>query len=239
MADQLGLALAHPLTLFDSRKRIDVYKYHFEGRRIAMTSSGTRWGRFGGLLVIMAALLVVFTGVGTAAAATLSDDFEDGDAAGWTTTGGTWIVTSDGSSHVLRQSSLAENALAREDSVSRRNYTVTAEVKPESFNGLPGFAGVVARAQSTTNYYALVLRPNDRAALTRTVGGVTQTLATLRVSVDEDTSYTLSLRVYGQRLTGSVDGASITATDGFLHGGPAGLLTTWTTASFDDVVIDD
>jgi hypothetical protein len=203
-----------------------------------MTSSGKRWGRFGGLLVILAALLVVVAGVGTASAATLNaDDLEDGDTAGWTTTGGTWIVKWDGSSRVLRQSSLAENALARRGSASWRDYTVTAEVKPESFNGLPGFAGVVARAQSTTNYYALVLRPDDTAALIRTVGGVSQTLASLQVSVDAGTSYTLSLGVDGQRLTGSVDGASITATDGFLHGGPAGLVTTWTTASFDDVMV--
>ena len=203
-----------------------------------MTSAGKRWGRLSGPLVTLTALLVVFTGVSTASAATRSaDDFEDGDAAGWTTTGGTWIVTWDGSSHVLRQSTFAENALARKGSPGWRNYTVTAEVKPESFNGLPGFAGVVVRAQSTTDYYALVLRPDDTAALTRTTNGVSQTLATRRVSVDEGRWYTLSLGVDGQRLTGSVDGASITATDGFLFGGPAGLITTWTTASFDDVVI--
>jgi hypothetical protein len=208
--------------------------------RIAMTSSGKRWGLFGGPLVILAALLVLFTGVGAASAATLrADDFEDGDAAGWTTTGGTWIVTRDGSSRVLRQSSLAANALARVGSVSWRDYTVTAEVKPESFNGMRGFAGVVARAQSTTNFYALALRPDDTAALTRTVGGVSQTLATLKVSVNAGTWYRLALRVDGQKLTGSVNGASITATDGFLHGGPAGLVTTWTTASFDVVVVAD
>ena len=205
-----------------------------------MTSSGKRRVRLGGALAIVAALLAVFTGVGAASAATLrADDFEDGDAAGWTTTGGTWIVNLDGPNHVLRQSSLAANALARTGSPSWQDYRVTAQVKPESFNGLPGFAGVVARAGSTSNYYALVLRPNDTASLTRTVGGRSQTLASLPVSVDTGRWYTLSLAVNGQQLTGSVDGAAFSATDGYLLSGPAGLTTTWTTTSFDDVLVTD
>jgi hypothetical protein len=190
--------------------------------------------------VILTALLVGFTGVGTASAATLrADDFEDGNSSGWTTTGGTWIVNRDASNRVLRQSSTAANALARVGAISWRNYTVTASVRPESFNGMPGFAGVVARANSTSNYYALVLRPNDTAALTRTVNGTTQTLATARVAVEPGAWHTLSLQVEGQRLTGTVGGATLTAGDGFLHGGPAGLVTTWTTASFDSVLVTD
>jgi hypothetical protein len=183
-------------------------------------------------------MLAVFTGVGTASADTLTaDNFDDGDAAGWTTTGGTWIVNIDGSDKVLRQSSLAANSLARVGPLSWRNYTVTAAVRPESYNGMPGFAGVVARASSTSNYYALVLRPNDTAVLTRTVNGTAQILATIRVSVAEDSWYKLSLSVEGQRLVGTVNGTSFSATDGFLSSGPAGLVTTWTTASFDDVVV--
>lgn len=203
-----------------------------------MTVSGRRRVRLGGASAALAAVLAVFTGAGAASAATLrSDDFEDGDAAGWTPTGGTWIVNLDGTNHVLRQSSLAADALTRNGSPAWRDYRVTAEVRPESFNGLPGFAGVVARAGSAGDHYALALRPNDTAALIRTVGGRSQTLATLAVAVDEGRWYRLSLTVDGQQLTGSVDGASFGATDGFLYGGPAGLLTTWTTASFDDVVI--
>jgi len=205
-----------------------------------MTSTSKRWARFGGPLAILTALLVGFTGVGPASAATLrADDFEDGNSSGWTTTGGTWIVNRDASNRVLRQSSFAANALARVGAISWRNYTVTASVRPESFNGMPGFAGVVARANSTSNYYALVLRPDDTAALTRTVGGTAQTLATARVAVEAGAWHTLSLRVEGQQLTGTVGGVTLTASDGFLYGGPAGLVTTWTTASFDSVLVTD
>jgi hypothetical protein len=200
---------------------------------------GRRRWHHGGLLVGLVALLLAVVGAGTASAATLtSDDFEDGNAAGWTTTGGTWIVVTEPDSRVLHQSSLAANALARTGQPGWRDYTVTAEVTPTSFNGLPGFVGVVSRAQSTSNYYALVLRPNDTAALIRTIGGTSTTLADARVTVTEDTSYTLSLRTAGRTLTGWVNGVQLTASDGFLFGGPAGLVSTWTTASFDNVSVD-
>jgi hypothetical protein len=184
--------------------------------------------------------MVMFTGVGTASAATLvTDNFDDGDAAGWTTTGGTWIVNLADDGRVLRQSSFAAGALARRGSLAWHDYTVTAEVLPENYNGLPGWAGVVARASSTSNYYALVIKSNDTAAITRTTNGVTQTLASVRITTDAGSWYTLSLTVDGTRLSGSVNGTTLSATDGFLTGGPAGLTTTWTNASFDEVVVAD
>jgi pectate lyase len=195
---------------------------------------GRRWGLRGGLLVAAVALLVAATGVGTAAAATLvSDDFEDGNAAGWVTTGGT-----DRDCREFRGcTSRASRQRWPDGQASWRDYTVRAEVRATSFNGMPGFVGVVARAQSTSNYYALVLRPNNTAALTRTVGGTSTTLASIPVGVSAGTSYTLTLRTSGQTLTGQVNGAGLSASDGFLNGGPAGLVTTWTTASFDNVTV--
>jgi pectate lyase len=93
---------------------------------------------------------------------------------------------------------------------------------------------VVARAQSTDNYYALVLRPDDTAALLRVIGGRTTTLATMRVAVRTGATYDLTFRVVGSTLTGWVEGVGFSASDGFLRQGPAGLTTTWTTASFDN-----
>jgi hypothetical protein len=84
-----------------------------------------------------------------------------------------------------------------------------------------------------------VLRPNDTAALTRTIGGTAQTLATAPVAVEPGAWHTLSLTVEGRRLTGTVGGVTLTASDSYLYGGPAGLVTTWTTASFDSVLITD
>lgn len=196
-----------------------------------------RWAMLGGLATVLVALLVTAAGVGTASAATLvSDDFEDGNAEGWTTTGGTWIVNSE-ASRVLNQSSFVANALARTGEPGWRNYTVQAEVTPVSFNGLPGFAGVAARVNSTTSYYALVVRPNDTAALIRTVNGTAITLASAPLQVSAGSTYTLALTVSGQTLVGRAGDVELTASDGFLFTGPAGLVTTWTSASFDNIVI--
>ena len=91
--------------------------------------------------------------VSTASAATLfSDDFNDGNSTGWTTSGGTWSVVTDGSG-VLRQSGTSSDARARAGSASWANYTVTARVKPTAVNGTNRFAAVLARVQSNTSYY--------------------------------------------------------------------------------------
>lgn len=205
--------------------------------RSSVRSSRRRWYR-GGLLVTAAVLAFTAFGAGTASAANLaSDDFEDGTASGWTTTGGTWLVAQDGTL-VLRQASMASNALARTGQPGWNDYTITAQVKAGSFYGLPGFVGVVARAQSTSNYYALVLRPNDTLALTRTIGGSSTVLASAPVSVEAGTWYTLRLTVNDREISGSANGVRVSASDSFNLSGPAGLVTTWTTASFDNVSID-
>lgn len=208
--------------------------------RLRDRSKGGRqasWASRVGLVAVLVGLLISATGVGAASAATLfSDDFEDGNAAGWVTTGGTWIVNSE-ESRVLHQSSYVDNALARVGQPGWSDYTVQADVTPTSFNGLPGFAGVVARANSTTNHYALVIRPNNTVALIRTIDSNATTLASARLQVSQGSRYTLSLTVSGQTLTGRAGGVVVSATDGFLLSGLGGLVTTWTSASFDNVVI--
>src|SRR5215471_6409970 len=94
-----------------------------------------RWCRLGvlgaGLAAAMLALAAVT--VPTALAATLfSDDFQDGNSAGWTTSGGTWSVVTDGSL-VFRQSGTGADALARAGSSSWTDYTASASVKPLAF----------------------------------------------------------------------------------------------------------
>lgn len=198
------------------------------------TAGWRRGGLLTALTAVLTALLVGVVGAGAASAATLAaDNFEDGNAAGWTTTGGTWIVVNE-DSRVLRQSSYAANALARTGAPGWRDYIVSADVRPISFNGLPGHVGVVARAQSTNTYYALVLRPDNTAALLRVVSGRAATLATMPVAVRAGATYDLTFRLVGNALTGWVEGVGFSATDNFILQGPAGLTTTWASASFDN-----
>src|SRR5918997_4380497 len=80
-----------------------------------------------------------------------TDDFEDGNANGWTKTGGTWTVVTDGT-RVYKQSGTSSDARARAGSSAWTNYAVQARVKPLSFNGTDRFVALLARAQSNTSY---------------------------------------------------------------------------------------
>src|ERR671920_27611 len=68
-----------------------------------------------GTVLALVVTYVVVT-VPTASAATLfTDDFEDGNSSGWTTSGGSWSVVTDGS-RALRQSGTSSDARARNGS---------------------------------------------------------------------------------------------------------------------------
>src|SRR5688572_3061281 len=63
-----------------------------------------------------------------------TDNFEDGNANGWSKSGGSWSVVPDGSL-VYRQGSTGSDAKARAGSASWADYAVQARVKPLAFNG--------------------------------------------------------------------------------------------------------
>ncbi|GAA1033941.1 hypothetical protein GCM10009557_37200 [Virgisporangium ochraceum] len=191
-----------------------------------------------GAVLALAVAYVVGT-VSSAAAATLfSDTFEDGNSTGWTTSGGSWSVVSDGSP-VFRQSGTSSDARARAGTSTWTDYAVTARVRPTAFNGSNRFVAVLARAQSNTSYYYLALRSNNTVELKKLVNGSSTTLATASVTVTVGTWYTLRLEVSGSTLRGTVDGgAATTATDSQYSSGQIGVATFNATASFDDVVVE-
>jgi len=181
--------------------------------------------------------LLIFTG--TANAATLlTDDFEDGNSTGWTTSGGSWSVVTDGS-RVFRQSGTSSDARARAGQLSWTDYTITARVKPIAFNGTNRFAAVLARAQSNTSYYYLALRSTNTVELKKLVGGSSTTLAAASVPVSVGVWYTLSLSVSGTSLRGTVNGGTaLSASDSQFSAGQVGVATFYTSASFDDVFVE-
>ena len=186
----------------------------------------------------MTAAVVLYAG--TASAATMfSDDFNDGNSTGWTTSGGTWTVSADGTP-VLRQSGTSSDARARAGATSWSNYTVSVRVKLTAVNGTNRFAAVLARAQSNTGYYYLALRTNNTVELKKLVGGSSTTLASAAVTVTTGTWYTLSLKVSGSGLEGRVNGGStVTATDSQFATGQVGVATYNAAANFDDVLVVD
>ncbi|MCW6005250.1 DUF1080 domain-containing protein, partial [Micromonospora sp. CPCC 205371] len=189
----------------------------------------------------LAAALTAMIGLSTTAAAAtvFSDDFNDSNANGWTTSGGSWSVVNDGTP-TYQQGGTSSDARARAGSTSWTNYTVTTRVKPTAVNGSNRFVAVLARAQSATSYYYLALRSNNTVELKKLVNGSSTTFATASVTFTLNTWYTLSLEVSGSTLRGTVNGGTpLTATDTQFSSGQIGVATFNASARFDDVLVTD
>ncbi len=166
------------------------------------------------------------------------DNFDDGNANGWSRSGGTWSVVTDGSA-AFRQSSTSANARALAGNTGWTDYTVQARVRPIAFGAATRSVGVAARARSSSEYYALVLTGGGAAQLQRVTGGTVTVLGTAAAGGTTGTWRTLALSVQGTALTGSVDGASVVrATDATISSGRIALLGSYASASFDDVRVD-
>jgi hypothetical protein len=204
-----------------------------------------RWQRLVGVgltVVLAAAGLVVTTPSSASAAAPglLSDDFEDGDAAGWRTTGGRWSVVADeAEGRVLQQGSTSASTRARTGHPSWADYSVSARVKTLAPRALQSSVGILARVQADGSHYYLASRSDDTVELGRMTGGRTTALATASYPSYAQVWRDLKLVVRGNTLIGLVNGtAKLRATDSRLAGGSAGLATWQASAHFDDVVVE-
>ncbi|WP_328346840.1 right-handed parallel beta-helix repeat-containing protein [Micromonospora sp. NBC_00421] len=191
---------------------------------------------FAAVLVPVTALLV--GPVATASAATLfSDDFTDGDTAGWSKSGGTWGVVTDGSPAVRQSNVGSENARLFTGSTGWTDYLVQARVKPLSL-GPGGQVGLLARAAGSTRYYRLALLPGDQVQLQAVNGGAVTVLAGISHPVATGTWHTLAVEVTGGTVRGRVDGVFVGEVASSLIGaGRIGLQTAYSSASFDDVLV--
>jgi pectate lyase len=187
--------------------------------------------------VVLVVLAMVATGPAAFAATLFSDDFQDGNSAGWTTSGGSWSVVSDGSL-VFRQSGTSADAMARAGSAGWTDYTASATVKPTAFAASDRFVALLARVQSNTSYYFLALQANSVLVLGKRSSGTLTTLASAPFTVSTGTTYSLSLTAAGSALTGSVAGGpTLTASDSQFAAGQVGLAARFAAGEFDDVLV--
>jgi pectate lyase len=204
-----------------------------------MPSTRARHGLLAVLGAALTALTLVLGLTGSAQAATLfADDFNDGNATGWSTNGGSWSVATDGSG-VYRQGGTGADARALTGTAGWTDYSVQARVKPTAFSGSNRFAAVLARVQSSTSYYYLALRSNNTVELKRLESGSSTTLDSASLTVTAGTFYTVRLDVVGSTLRGYVNGALVTeASDSRWATGRVGVATFYTAANFDDVQVE-
>ncbi|WP_426512491.1 family 16 glycoside hydrolase [Dactylosporangium sp. McL0621] len=166
-----------------------------------------------------------------------SATFEDGSTSGWSKSGGTWSVVTDGSKVLQQSNAGSENAREFAGDSGWTNYTVQASVKPLSL-GSGGFAGLLARSTSSTTFYRLALLPGNTVQLQAVNSGSVTVLGSVSRTVSTGTWYTLAIAVNGSSISGSVDGTTVaTASNSSITKGRIGLQTAYSSANFDNVTV--
>lgn len=173
------------------------------------------------------------------AAVIFSDDFEDGNYTGWSTSSGSWSVVTDGS-RVLKQSSTSANCYAYTGSSNWTSYSVEARVKVLAYNGSNRMVGLCARFQDTNNFYFLRFSNSNILEIRKKVNGSTTTLASKSYTCSAGKWYSLKLTVNGNTLTAYVNGVQqLTATDSTFSSGRIGVTAVSTSVEFDDFIVDN
>ncbi|MGG1516595.1 sugar-binding protein [Paenibacillus oryzisoli] len=178
-----------------------------------------------------------------ASAATLfSDDFEDGDAAGWSIVNGgatNFSVVSDDT--MVYKIQYASGGITEKIAVAGNagwtNYAVEAKVKLLSGSN----AAVIARYVNKDNFYVLRIdSSNDKLELSKRVNGTFSLLSETAMTLNSNTAYTLKLSVNGTNLIGFVDGVQkISASDTAFSAGKIGTRGTSSTYTLDNVTVSD
>ncbi|WFE92917.1 pectinesterase family protein [Micromonospora sp. WMMD987] len=182
--------------------------------------------------------LTTFGGAQVAHAATLfSDDFTDGDLAGWSRSGGTWSVAADDSPALQQARGGTGEAKLFAGSASWADQAVQARVKPLTLPG-NGMVALLARASGATSYYRLALLVGDQVRLEAVRSGRTTPLGSVSHPVTVGGWHTLRIEVAGTVVRGWVDDVPVGSGTGTLTAtGRIGVQTGNATARFDDVLV--
>ena len=173
----------------------------------------------------------------------LCDDFEDGNASGWSTSGGTWTVVQNGS-YVYKGAVGGYQAFAGASTMT--DQIVEAKLSNVDFGGSGSSyrAGIIARRTSTSNFYTVVLDAAGDLRLLKGSSSPSGSSGTCDAApVSPGASFTLRLAVTGDagsvNLKTYLDGNQVhdcTSTSGTLTSGSAGVYTygSNSVAEFDD-----
>ncbi len=168
------------------------------------------------------------------------EDFEDGQAQGWASSGGTWSVADTGTSWVYRQSDSASYSRAVYDSRDWRDVTAKASFAYQSAASDASF-GLIGRYQDGGNYYMFKYDvSNARLQLQKRVSNTVTTLSEIPLVLNPDTFYDLTFDMRGTRLLGYVNGElQLSARDESLYEGKSGLLLNKLAGEVDDFLLSN
>lgn len=180
-----------------------------------------------------------FQGTAPQPATLFQDDFEDNNYSGWTTSGGTWSVTDDGTK-ALAQTSASGEALAYTGEASLRNYTYSARLKLLTASGN---AGLLFRYADNSNYYMFRLNDaGDKAELFKKTAGTLTMVSSASYSVTPGQWAELKVDVSGSTVTAYAGGVQLiqwTDTGAQPAGGKVGIRMHTSTARIDDVKVTE
>jgi hypothetical protein len=191
--------------------------------------------------------------VGTGGGGALfSDNFEDGNANGWTPfTASQWVVITDGTRVYQRNSTAANWNDSRAGSTSWTNQSVEARVKVVQFAGSSTsyMANVYARHNGGTpsagSAYYGALRSDGRLVLRKRLNGSNSSLVTVSAGITASTWYTLRLEVTSSGSSANLKlflngvlRAQHTDSSNVLTAGQIGVGSYGARAEFDDIVVN-
>jgi pectate lyase len=176
----------------------------------------------------------------TKTAAFFSDDFEDGNATGWTPGSGTWSVVTDGTFRYAQTSTAAVTNNNVPTMGTATDMTVSADVKLTALGAGTPAVSIAFRYVDANNFYTWQLRPGDNQLRFYKVvaGTATQVGTSVAFTPVLNTTYTLKVVASGSTLTGYVDGVQkLQVTDGTFTSGKIALRVSTAAVRFDNVVV--
>jgi hypothetical protein len=168
------------------------------------------------------------------------DDFQDGDAIGWSTTPGSlFAVASSGTFRFYRQTNTAGNAAALWQAAIGSDQAIQADLTPRAFNGADRWFGLVTRYTDANNYYYVTARSGGGIQLKRMLGGAFTTLGSAALPVALGATNRIRLESVEDHIRVLVNNRPvITVRDTALSGGQPGLMTYRAQVDFDNIVVN-
>jgi hypothetical protein len=169
----------------------------------------------------------------------VQDDFQDGDAAGWSPTpGSTFSVAASGTHRFYRQTNTTGNAAALWPSLNGSNdQSIQADITPRAFDGADRWFGLVTRYTDANNYYYVTARSGGGIQLKRMQGGAFTTLGTAALPVAIGATNRIRLESVGDHVRVFVNNRPvIRMRDAALGGGQPGIMMYRTRADYDNIV---
>jgi pectate lyase len=199
-----------------------------------------RFAALGGLATALVAGTFAMVVPSASAATLFTADFENGSTSGWSKSGGTWSVVSDGSQVLQQSSTTTDRGREFAGSTSWTNYSVQARVKAVAFGSGDAEVALASRVTSATKMYRLALTNTNQVQLQSMDGSTVDVLASRSQTVAANTFYTLRIDASGGTLSGYVNGTLVgTVNNADYSAGQIGLFTQFASGHFDDVSVTD